>query len=1013
MLKRFKSVSLMLLLMGLPAGFAMAETTPNDTYVVVQQNGPATGTVFDETGEPLTGASVIVKGTTNGAMVDNDGSFVVRGVKNGQTLRITFIGYEPQEVVWNGQPLDIVLKEVANNLGEAVVIGYGVAKKNDLTGSVVAIKPDDKNKGLVTNAQDMITGKIAGVNVTSGGGTPGGGATIRVRGGASLNASNDPLIVIDGLAMDNNGVKGLANPLSLVNPADIETFTVLKDASATAIYGSRGSNGVIIITTKKGRSGQKAKVSYNGFTSFSWKQKTIDVMDGDEYRAFIGNKYGKGSDAWNAMGNANTDWQEEIYRMAVGHDHNVTVSGGLKNMPYRIGLGYTNEEGILKTSDFERYTASLNLNPTFFAEHLKFNLSGKYMHANNRYANTGAVSAAVYMDPTQPVFAAKGDQHNIGGYWQWTQDGSALNDAAWLYTRNGQATANPVAMLELKDDHARSRAFVGNIEADYMIHGFEDLHIHMNAGADYSTGKQSTWTSPYSSDAMYYGSDGWEQINKYNLSYNAYAQYLKDFNDNHHFDVMLGYEWQHFYRESKSDWYTYFQPTHNTKPGQVYTHTGTPWKTENYLVSFFGRANYTLLNRYLFTATFRYDGSSRFKEHWALFPSFAFAWRIKDEAFLRDVDAVSDLKLRLGYGQTGQQDLGSDYNYFASYTINSNPDSYYPLVGDGHTKTPAAYNNDLKWETTTTYNAGMDFGFWNQRLTFNIDYYYRYTTDLLNYASVPVGNFRNMLNQNIGEMKNQGVEVGFNVKAIQTKNWFWDLGFNFTYNQNEITKLTGSDDPDYFVETGGISAGTGGTIQAHKVGYPRSSFYVFQQVYDKDGLPIEGVYVDRNGDGQINESDRYIYKSPDAPFTFGLTSKLQYKNWDLGFGLRAALHNYVYNDLEAGASNMATVWSYNALGNRPTSVLEKNWSTWENAKSDYFVRNASFLKCDNITLGYSFDNLFKTAHYNGLAGRLYATANNVFTITKYDGIDPEIGGGIDNNIYPRPFSFVVGLSLNF
>lgn len=1013
MLKRFKSISLMLLLMSLPAGYAMAENVGNETYAVVQQNGPAKGVVVDESGEPLVGASVIVKGTTNGGMVDANGNFSIVGVKKGATLRITFIGYEAQEVIWTGEPLRVVLAEMTNTLEEAVVIGYGVAKKNDLTGSVTAIKPDEKNKGLVTNAQDMITGKIAGVNVTSGGGTPGGGATIRVRGGASLNASNDPLIVIDGLAMDNNGVKGLANPLSLVNPADIETFTVLKDASATAIYGSRGSNGVIIITTKKGRSGQKAKVSYNGFTSFSWKHNTIDVMDGEEYRAYIKNNYGEGSDAWNAMGNANTDWQEEIYRMAVGHDHNVTVTGGLKNMPYRIGLGYTNEEGILKTSDFERYTASVNLNPSFFEDHLKFNLSGKFMHANNRYANTGAVSAAVYMDPTQPVFAEKGDMHNIGGYWQWTQDGSALNDKAWDYTRNGQATANPVAMLDLKDDHARSRAFVGNIEVDYKIHGFEDLHIHMNGGADYSTGKQCTWTSPYSSDAMYYGSDGWEKINKYNLSYNAYAQYLKDFNDNHHFDIMLGYEWQHFHRESTSDWYTYFQPTHNTKPGEVYTHTGTPWKTENYLVSFFGRANYTLLNRYLFTATFRYDGSSRFKEHWALFPSFAFAWRIKDEAFLKDVDAISDLKLRLGYGSTGQQDLGSDYNYFASYTINSNPDSYYPLVGDGHTKTPAAYNNDLKWETTTTYNAGLDFGFLNQRITFNIDYYYRFTTDLLNYASVPVGNFRNMLNQNIGEMKNQGVEFGFNAKVVQTRDWLWDLGINATYNQNEITKLTGSDDPDYFVETGGISAGTGGTIQAHKVGYPRSSFYVFQQVYDQAGLPIEGVYVDRNGDGQINESDRYIYKSPDAPVTLGLTSRLQYKNWDFGFGLRAALGNYVYNDLEAGASNLATIWSYNALGNRPTEVLAKKWTTWENAKSDFFVRNASFLKCDNITLGYSFDELFKTAKYNGMNGRIYATANNVFAVTKYNGIDPEIGGGIDNNIYPRPFSFVVGLSFNF
>ena len=968
------------------------------------------GIVKDTAGEPVIGANVLVKGTTNGTITDFDGNFQLSANK-GDIIVISFIGFTAQELPATAELMNVVLKDDSEMLSEVVVIGYGVAKKNDLTGSVTAMKPDEMNKGLVTNAQDMMQGKIAGVNVTSASGTPGAGAQIRIRGGSSLNASNDPLIVIDGLAMDNSGVQGLSNPLSMVNPNDIETFTVLKDASATAIYGSRGSNGVIIITTKKGKSGSKPTVNYSGNVSVSTKKKTIEVMDGNEFRQFVTNMYGEGSAAVNTLGTANTDWQSEIYRAAVSTDHNVTISGGLQNMPYRATVGYTNQQGILKTSKFERLTASLNLSPSFFEDHLKVNLNAKGMIAKTRYANTSAVNAAVWMDPTQDIYDSRDEYKNFGGYFQWTSNGAALNDPNWPLTYNTLATKNPVALLDQQDDNATSKTFIGNAEFDYKVHGFEDLRLHMNLGADYSTGKQTTIISPYSSTNHYYGWDGWTETDKYNLLFTAYAQYMKDFNEAHHFDIMGGYEWQHFHREGMSNGWGYYQNTHNEKAGQKTEHNANnnPWATENYLVSFFGRANYSLLDRYMLTATVRYDGSSRFKDHWALFPSFAFGWRIKEEAFLQDVEALSDLKLRLGYGQTGQQEGIGDYNYFASYNVNTAVDSFYPLIGNGQLNRPNAYNNNLTWETTTTYNAGLDFGFWNGRLTGNIDWYYRETTDLLNTVSVAAGsNFRNQVMSNIGSLKNTGIEASINWKAISNNDWLWDLGFNLTYNENEITELV---DGDYQL-TGGISSGTGNMCQAHAVGHPAGSFYVYQQVYDKNGLPIEGAVVDRNGDGTITTADKYLYKSPSAPWTAGFTSKLMYKNWDFSFSLRASFDNYVFNDLEAGASNISSsqvLAQSGYLSNRPLNVLEKAWQTYDWVLSDYFVQNGSFLKCDNITLGYSFDKLFGAK----IGGRVYATASNVFTITNYKGIDPEVAGGIDNSLYPRPFTALVGLSLNF
>ena len=733
------------------------------------------GIVKDNLGEPVIGASVLIKGTTNGTITDFDGNFILKA-NQGDIIVISFIGYKTQELP-AATNMNVVLQDDSQLLDDVVVIGYGQVKKEDATGSVTAMKPDKISKGITTSPQDMITGKIAGVNVVSTGGAPGAGATVRIRGGSSLNASNDPLIVIDGLAMDNDGIKGMSNPLSLVNPNDIETFTVLKDASATAIYGSRASNGVIIITTKKGSAGSAPKVSYDGNVSFGKLRKKLDVMTGDEYRDYVTNLYGGEANLPYALGTANTDWQDEIYRTAVSHDHNVTISGGLRHMPYRVSLSYTNQNGIVKTSNFERFTASVNLAPAFFDNYLKFNINAKSMVAWNQYADGAVVGSAITMDPTRPVY--DNSTNVFGGYYQWSVP-AEFGNPDWTLTKNSLAPQNPVALLDLKDDQAKSKSFIGNIEVDYKFHFLPDLRIHANLGADYSEGHQTTIISPYSYSNNYYGWNGTQYEYKYNLSGSAYLQYIKDFNDGDHvLDVMVGTEEQHFHR-------TGYQIGQGTDPLSGEAHdeqvrANTAYGYHSTLVSYFGRINYTLLNRYLLTVTLREDGTSRFDsdQRWGTFPSFALGWKLKEESFLRDVNFLSDLKLRLGWGVTGQQNLSNtmDFPYLPVYTVNR--EFAYVPMGDRYliTSRPGAYNPSLKWEETTTWNAGIDFGFLNGRITGTLDYYYRETNDLINTVYIPVGtNFSNMLTSNIGSLRNQGVEFSINAKPIVTNDscGIWD-----------------------------------------------------------------------------------------------------------------------------------------------------------------------------------------------------------------------------------------------
>ena len=973
--------------------------------VMAQDMIQVQGNVKDATGEPIISATVMQKGTGNGTVTDLDGNFTLRAPK-GSLIVVSYIGYKNKEVKAASNVI-VVLEEDVNLLEETVVIGYAKVKKSDATGSVTAIKPDDMSKGITTTAQDMLLGKVAGVSVTSDGGTPGGSSTIRIRGGSSLTANNDPLYVIDGLAMDNNGVKGLSNGFAMVNPADIETFTILKDASATAIYGSRASNGVIIITTKKGRQGSKPKVTYNGYLSFGKVSKKYDVMTGDEFRNYVKNVLGQEG---NGLGTANTDWQDQIYRTAISTDHQISITGATKNMPYRVSLGYTDEQGIVKTSSFERFTAALNLSPSLFNQHLNINLSAKYMYSHSRYADGGVFGAAIEADPTQSVYS---DINEFGGYWQ-TAIRAGYSDPNWINTTNTNTPQNPVALLELKNDRAGSTAAIGNIEFDYKIHGFEDLHIHANVGGDYSEGRQLTSISPYSYSNNYYGWTGAQQSYKYNLQGNIYAQYIKEFGVNN-LDILVAAEEQHFHRKEYSEGQGWDPVLKEAKSPQ--TRKETEHIYLNTLVSYFGRLNYTLLDRYLLTATMRFDGSSRFSKdnRWGQFPAVGLAWKISEEKFLKNVNAIDELKLRLGWGITGQQNIGYDFYYLPRY-VTSNQYAQY-TIGDKtyYTIRPEVYNSDLKWEKTTTYNAGLDWSLLKGRIDGSVEYYYRKTDDLISSVSVAAGtNFGNYLVKNIGSLRNYGVEFSLNARPVVTRDFTWQINYNVTWNDNKITKLTTGG--DYALTGNDISAGLSNKVQVNMVGYPTNSFFVYQQVYDGDGNPIEGMFVDRDGNGIIDGNDKYVYKKPTADVTMGLTSKFMWKAWDLSFALRASFNNYLYYDFLSNKANVSWsgVYSNSAYHNTYAGAVGLGFEGKTNYyMSDYFVRNASFLRCDNINLGYSFNNLFRGTTYGGLSGRIYATVSNPFVITKYDGIDPERSTGVDGGVYPRSTTYLFGLSLNF
>lgn len=955
------------------------------------------GLVVDKDHEPIIGATVLVKGTATATATDFDGKFTIKAPKADAILTISYLGCLPVDIAANSPELakGVVMQENSELLDEVLVIGYGSVKKSDATGSVTAIKPDDANMGSRVSVQDALVGKIAGVNVVSSSGAPGSGSTVRIRSGSSLSASNDPLFVIDGVPVDNSSIEGGTNVLAGINPNDIETFTVLKDASATAIYGSRASNGVIVITTKRG--GDHLNVNYQGNFAISHTAKRHKVLTADEFRAIVPGITGVPADA--VYGTADTDWQDEVYRTAFGTEHNLSVSGTYKTLeaPYRVSVGYTNQDGIIKTNNYQRFSAGLAVNPQFFNKHLTINLNAKFSYERNAMVDNDVVGDALRYDPTRPVY--DGAETDPGhGYFIWKNGNSPM----------AIQTNNPVAELELRDEINKITRTLGNVQAIYAIHGLEDLKLNGNFGFDVLRSKYNL-DVPALSVMTYtgYQKDGTGVLengvqDKRNFLLDFYADYNHKWNRKHDFTAMVGYGWQHFWKRYNNN---------RIDPEGVELRSPQHYESEYFLLSLYGRLNYSFDNRYLLTATLRADASSRFSKEnrWGYFPSFSAAWRVIEEDFMKEQDVMSDLKLRVGYGITGQQDiLENDYPWMTTFSV-SYPESTY-LFGDKwyNTYRPNGYDNDLKWETTKTWNAGIDYGFFNNRLYGSIDYYHRTTDDLINTISVAAGvNYAPVISTNIGSMKNQGVEISVNAVPVETRDWTWSVGLNYTWQDSKISKLNVIDSDQNFVSTGSIS-GTGKYVQVFMVDHTPYTFYLCKQAYDEDGAPIEGQYIQPDGSVSNIETKYAMDKSALPSHLLGFNTQLKYRNWDLSVNAHGAFGNYVYNYIRADEYLQSAYSDQGSFSNILASTVETGFDN-QQLYSDYFLEDGSFFRIDNITLGYTFRKLW--SKYSDL--RITFGVNNVCTFTKYSGLDPELYSGIDRKMYPRPRTFSLGLNLNF
>jgi TonB-dependent starch-binding outer membrane protein SusC len=983
---KFKTLfTLLLLLTGMATAWA--------------QNRTVIGVVTDSKGDALPSVTVLEKGTQNGIITDFDGKFAIKVNEKAATLVFTFIGYNTQEIAVGTQSsISVKLEEDTKTLGEVVVVGYGTQKRKDLTGSITTISERNFQRGNIASPEQLIAGKIAGVAITPGSGAPGSGSRIRIRGGSSLS-SDDPLIVIDGVPVSGGGNKGsateniggIANGLALINPNDIETITVLKDASATAIYGSRASNGVIMVTTKKGKGGQALSVNFSTVLSSAQPAGFVPTLTADEFRGLVN---AKGNATQKALlGTANTDWQKAIYRNAFSHDENLSFTGSVdKALPYRVSLGYLNQNGVLLNSNMDRKSLGLNLNPRLLDDHLRVDFSYKGSLVKSKFADEGAIGSALSFDPTQPIYSGKDNEYQ--GYFEW-KDANGLP--------NTQAGKNPLGLLNSREDVSDVTRHIANAIVDYKFHFFPDLHVNMNVAIDRANtdGYQKKDKTAASAALVGGVNNTYSQI-RTGKTFESYLNYIKEVNGIKA-DVMAGYGYQDFYFEGATDNFNLA----GVRQGDT-TAPFTRPITQSTLVSFFGRANLGIKDRYLATFTVRRDGSSKLAPgyKWLTYPAAALAWRMTNDGIGRNL--FSDLKLRVGYGITGQQEGIGDYNGLKTFSQGGSS-AQYPFGSTYfNTLRPEGFNELLTWQQTATTNVGLDFSTKNERVSGSIEYYFRETSKLLNNINVPAGaNFTNRIFTNIGTLESKGIELTLNTVPIKSAHLNWEANFVLAQNQNKITKLTLVDDPKFVgVETGGIGGAVGNNIQLHAVGSPKSSFYVFQQVYDGEGRPLEGVYVDRNGDGKVTGDDKYLFEKPDPNYTLGFSSNLSYDNFSLGFVLRGSIGNYMYNNVNSGGTFGPS--SLNSLYSPARNVLETGFG---NAQyfSDYYIENASFLKMDNITLGYNLSSLFKKK----FDVRLTAIAQNVLNITKYTGVDPEIGNGIDNNVYIRPRTYSLGLNVRF
>jgi len=965
-------------------------------------------------GAGVPSVSVRIKGTKAGTQTSADGSFRINAPANS-TLVFSSIGFAAEEVSVSGKTsIDVVLQPGATDLNTVVVIGYGTRQKKDLTGSVTQVSSKDFQKGSITTPEQLIAGKVAGVSIISNSGQPGSGSTIRIRGGSSLTASNDPLIVIDGIPLDRtrnsdgtSSISGSSDPLSFINSNDIESFTVLKDASAAAIYGTRAANGVIIITTKKGKSG-KLKVNFTSVNSLSVIDKTVDVLSGDQVRSIVN---AQGTSAQKAMlGNANTDWQNQIYQKAFATDNNISFTGGIAKLPYRVSIGFLNQDGILKTDNLQKTSVALVLNPVLFDNHLKIDINLKGAMEKYRFANQGAIGTAIYFDPTQPVFS---NSKRFGGYFEWLDATGKPNNLA---------ARNPIAQLYDRHDVSDAKRSIGNIQFDYKFHFLPDLHANLNLGYDVSQGTGTIFISDSSAigygdptNASYIGggTNNYYKQTKQNTVAEFYLNYAKDFNSiKTHFDILGGYSYNNYLTTNYNyaSYYANGKKVVNSDPNFPFD------KPEHTLLSYFGRANLTYDNQFLLTGTIRRDGSSRFAtDHkWGTFPSVALAWKMKEASFLKNNNVVSDLKLRLGYGITGQQDGIGNYDFLSRYSLSNTGASYYFGNTAYQMYRPAGYNPNLKWEQTATTNVALDYGFANNRITGSIDFYLKKTSDLLNSIPAPSGtNFSAYVLANVGNMENKGVEFSINVQPIKNANVTWDVAFNATYNKNTITNLTiVPNDPNYIgFPTTNIN-GVQGFAFLNAVGGPKNTFYLYHQIYDKTtGMPLEGLFEDVNRDGIINENDKFKGESADPNVFLGFSTNVNYKKWIAGFVMRASFNNYVYNNIYSNNGRLNQILGAQTTGNASTNYLTTLFkgNTDQQLLSDYYVQNASFLRMDNINIGYNFGKILRNKASLGLN----FSVQHVFTITNYTGLDPEISNGVDNNFYPRPRVYAMGVNLDF
>ncbi|MEO0311784.1 MAG: hypothetical protein RIQ89_1441 [Bacteroidota bacterium] len=963
------------------------------------QSGTVTGIVVDGKGESIPGATVRVEGSSQAVSTDMDGKFTLSNVKSGEVnIVVSSIGMATTTkrlTVVDGKTtsFNFKLADGRINLDEAVVVGYGSTRKKDLTGTVTSIGEKEFNKGIITTPDQLVTGKVAGVKITSNGGAPGSGSRIRIRGGSSLSASNDPLIVIDGVPVDNNGISGSPNPLSLINPADIENITLLKDASAAAIYGARAANGVLIVTTKKGSS-DKLKVEYNGSFSYNDIVKFVDVMDGDQFGKAVRDSGTANQIA--LLGNANTNWQDEIFQNSFTFNNNVSVSGGIKKLPYRLTLGVLNEDGILRRSELDRYSASLNLGPKFLNDKLSVDVNVKYSQTKSFFANQGAIGAAIAFDPTQTVKADSAKYLPYGGYFEWLD---AQNKPITVATRN------PVSLLEQRQDESTVNRMIGNINLAYDLPFVKGLKANLNLGTDISNGVgnifvDTTAASDYFNKGLVTEYDQ-EKSNQLLDFYLVYAKDLAKIKSK--LELTGGYSYQ-FWETSAPSF-----PNLNVL-GDTVVKVGLPFFTQNALIGFYTRLNYSFKEKYLFTFNLRNDYSSRFSPdvRAGYFPSAAFAWRLSDEKFMSKFKNLSDFKVRLGYGSVGQQDINNDYAYIANYSQGT-PTAQYQFGNVFYNVLrPDEYDPNLKWEVTTTYNAGIDYGFYQGRINGSIDLYQKSSTDLIAFVPTPAGtNFSNAILTNIGEVQNKGLEISLNVVPIAKKDVELTIGANLTYNKNEVIALSQTKSDTDLVNVGGIAGGVGSTIQAFAPGYSAFTFLAYNQLYDGNGKPLEGKYEDINGDGTINEKDLVLNGNPEPNIFVGLNANLRYKRWNIGFVMRGEFGSEMYNNVSALRSNFTSVGgSVKALNNLSTDYINQPFKT-EQILSNYWIQDATFIRMDNINVAYQFKPL-----NNGKIGLgLSFTVQNAFVITKYDGIDPEIAGGIDNNLYPRPRIYTLGVNL--